>query len=266
MYNKEYVLKKFKEVHGDKYDYSLVDYKNVSTPVTIICPKHGKFQKRPENHIKGAGCHRCIKLLTQDQVINDFKKVHGDKYDYSLVKYNHSQKKVTIICPEHGEFQQTPNSHKNGASCKKCYVDSQREDISSIISKFRKIHGDKYDYSKVNYTSVRHKVTIRCPKHGDFQQAVQAHLRGFGCYKCGNLKKGPKKGNSKFTHNDVVEIFKKVHGDKYDYSKLNYKGSEQKVTITCPKHGEFQQSFHNHRNGRGCPKCGRGKTKKTLKK
>ena len=125
---------------------------------------------------------------------------------------------------------------------------------ADFISKAKKIHGDKYDYSKVNYVNSYTKVCIICPKHGEFWQTPYDHLQGCGCPKCATEKKAA--SNSQTTA-EFISKAKEIHGDKYDYSKVNYVNARTKVCIICPKHGEFWQLPPNHLIGSGCPKCNR---------
>ena len=191
--------------------------------------------------------------MTTETFIKKAKKIHGNKYDYSKVKYVNSKTKVCIICPEHGEFWQTPSSHLNGHGCKKCFDmgkrgKSRQHDINWFIEKAQKIHGDKYDYSKVEYKTISTKVCIICPKHGEFWQTPSLHIWSKnGCDKCG--------GTYKSNTDEFIEKAKKIHGNKYDYSKVEYKGNKLKVCIICPDHGEFHQKPNGHLSGRGCPKC-----------
>ena len=120
-------IEKAKKVHGEKYDYSKVEYVNSKTKVCIICPEHGEFWQTPSEHLNGCGCKKCAsdKLqkkfqLSKQQFVSKSLKVHGDKYDYSKAEYVNNRTKVCIICPEHGEFWQTPNSHLNGNGCPLC--------------------------------------------------------------------------------------------------------------------------------------------------
>ncbi len=116
------VIEDFKQVHGNRYDYSQVKYKNVDTKITIICNQHGSFEQTPYNHRISEGCPTCSgRLLTQAGIIEEFKKVHGDKYDYSQVKYINTHTKVTLICKQHGSFQQTPHKHKRVQGCPLCF-------------------------------------------------------------------------------------------------------------------------------------------------
>jgi hypothetical protein len=118
----EEFIKKAKTIHGDKYDYNLVDYKNTYTKVKIICPIHGVFKQKPSDHLRNNGCPECsgTKKLTTKEFIEKAKAVHGDKYDYSLVKYKNTKTKVKIICPIHNTFEQRPNSHLKGFGCPEC--------------------------------------------------------------------------------------------------------------------------------------------------
>ena len=125
------------------------------------------------------------KKKTKEEFIAKAKLVHGDKYDYSKVEYVGALTKVCIICPKHGEFCQEANSHLRGQGCPKCKYEKQTCTTDEFIAKAKKIHGDKYDYSKVEYVNDRTKVCIICPKHGEFWQTPNHHLSGCGCPKCG---------------------------------------------------------------------------------
>lgn len=178
-------IRRAKEIHGDKYDYSQVVYINSQIPVCIICPEHGEFWQIPASHInQNSGCPKCSGLARKnnEEFIENAKQIHGDKYDYSRVEYKNNRLKVCIICPEHGEFWQTPKIHLRGFGCKKCsnnYLDKE-----TFSKKAREIHGDKYDYSNVNYVNNHTKVKIICPEHGEFEQIPNSHLNGRGCPLC----------------------------------------------------------------------------------
>ena len=195
----EEFIKRAIEVHGDKYDYSKVEYKGMHTKVCIICPEHGEFWQKPSNHISlKQGCPMCKnttlkinKLLTTEEFIKRAKEIHGDKYDYSKVEYVDTSTKVCIICPEHGEFWQTPNNHINKYRPRNCpccgNINRQKNNISNkteFVEKAKKIHNDKYDYSKVEYINAHTKVCIICPEHGEFWQTPNGHLNGNGCSYC----------------------------------------------------------------------------------
>jgi hypothetical protein len=186
-------INKSKEVHGEKYDYSRVEYIDSQTKVCVVCPEHGEFWIKPYSHIQGCGCRKCYNEYTRirksynmESFVNKARQVHGDRYDYSKVEYIDSKTKVCIICPEHGEFWQSPNAHLRGHGCIKCGVDKTHIVMTTEewVKKARSIHGDKYDYSKSVYKSPRSLVTIICPIHGEFRQKASYHLSGNGCQKC----------------------------------------------------------------------------------
>jgi len=244
------------KVHGDRYDYSRVQYINAMSKVTIICPDHGEFAQIPSAHLQGAGgCRKCANARisknlssTKTEFVEKAKKVHGDRYDYSRVQYINSKTKVAVICPDHGEFLQAPHNHLRGAGCPRCVVEHLSSTKTEFVDNAKEVHGDRYDYSRVQYTKSTSKVTIVCQEHGEFVQAAYTHLRGHGCPKCA-LE------HLSSTKTEFVERAKVIHGDRYDYSKAEYAGSQVKVAIICPDHGEFVQAPYNHLRGAGCPKC-----------
>ena len=120
--------------------------------------------------------------------------------------------------------------------------------FQTLEEDFRKVHGDKYDYSKVIYKGATSEVTITCPIHGNFKKRPHDHLKGSGCSKCS--------GKYRPSTNEWIEEPRKVHGDKYDYSKVIYKGRDKDVIITCPIHGDFPQTPKSHIETKyGCPEC-----------
>ena len=202
------------------------------------------------------------KKLTTESFIEKSRKLHGKKYDYSKVKYMNNETKVCIICPEHGEFWQTPKCHLQGKKCPKCTQRNYKYTTEEWIEKAKEKHSNKYDYSKVNYISNHTKVCIICPEHGEFWQDAAAHLRGQGCPKCADISNGLKR---LMTNDEFIEKARKVHGDKYDYSKVKYINSRSKVCIICPEHGEFWQTPAKHLSGHGCAFCNEYKMEEKIK-
>lgn len=249
---------KAKEKHGDKYDYSKVNYKNSHTKVCIICKEdgHGEFYQTPGNHLMGNGCPKCGKStrLTPEEFIYRAREVHGDRYDYSKVNYNGTIVPVEIFCKLHGYFFQTPNCHLSGSGCPKC-SGRYRMTTKEFIKRAKEIHGNNYDYSKVDYKSINDKVSITCLEHGEFFQLAYSHLHGNGCPACAI---GIRVNKLRFTTEEFIKRAKKIHSDRYDYSKVDYKNSSTKVTIICPVHGKFEQLPSSHLQGKGCPTCGLG--------
>lgn len=129
-----------------------------------------------------------MKRLTREEFIKKAISVHGNRYDYSKVKYINCRTKVCIICPKHGEFYQLPSGHLHGAGCEKCARESNHKNLylnnDIFIEKSKLIHGDKYDYSLINYQHHKIPIVIICPEHGEFLQKPVYHLQGNGCPKC----------------------------------------------------------------------------------
>ena len=192
--------------------------------------------------------------ITKSEFVKRALYVYGNKYDYSKVEYVNYDTKVCIICPEHGEFWQTPGNHLTGKGCPKCRTEvlqkfnteKNKKARDEFTKKATEIHGNKYDYSKAEYINSHTKVCIICPEHGEFWQTPTNHLSGNGCPKCIKL------------FNDINNFIfeaEKVHNNRYDYSKSEYKSTRSKICIICPEHGEFWQTPLNHLKGNGCPKC-----------
>lgn len=180
-----------KAIHGDKYDYSKLNYLNTDTKVTITCSIHGDFEQRPSDHLKTHGCRKCgrtsVNLFSStENFIEKAKLIHNTKYDYSKVNYINNMSKVTIVCPIHGNFEQTPNGHLRGYGCVICGLNFPVSTQEEFIEKSRVVHNNKYDYSKVKYYRSKSKVTIICPEHGEFLQTPNNHLCGNGCPCCTN--------------------------------------------------------------------------------
>ena len=255
-YTTEEFIKRAKEVHDNKYDYSKANYVGTHKKILIICPTHGEFWQDAANHLRGHGCPACgnVNRPTAENFIKRAKEIHGNKYDYSLVEYKNMTTKIKIICPLHGVFEQTPANHTNRSGprgCPKCGNDKVSKKLSigkgEFIKRAKEIHGDKYDYSLVEYKNNETKVKIICPIHGVFEQTPNGHLAG-GCAACSGIKK--------YTTEEFIKRAKEVHGDKYDYSLVNYVNAHTKIKIVCPKHGMFFAIPANHLNrGDGCPYC-----------
>lgn len=199
----------------------------------------------------------------------EYLKIFNESYPTLelLSEYNGDKKYITVRCKIHDYiFNTKPNWLKQGQGCQKCYNDrrgnSSRRTTESFIENAKKIHGDKYDYSKVDYVNASTKVCIICPIHGEFWQTPDKHMSGQGCPKCGHILNGIKK---RLSVNEFVMRAKKVHGDKYDYSKVEYINCETKVCIICPQHGEFWQTPYCHLKGHGCPICNESHLEKAMK-
>ena len=189
---------------------------------------------------------------TTESFIEKATRVHGNKFSYEHAQYVAAHDKIAIMCSMHGIFQQVPYAHLAGQGCRACAnaalsprFRKSREKFIDIASK---IHNLKFDYSKVQYINNKANVIIVCPMHGEFSQSPKSHLLGNGCGKCS--------GNAKLELEDFITRSQKIHMNKYTYEKvIEYTGNKVKVTITCPRHGEFSQRPNSHLLGQGCLYC-----------
>lgn len=240
-----------KAVHGDRYNYSSVVYRSTHDKVEVICPVHGVFQVTPSNHLKGRGCPKCSFTRSTEDFIRNARKVFGNRYDYSKAIFKSAHDYITIICPEHGEFQIRAGNHIQGHGCAKCSK-NKRYSTESFIEAAKKVHGSFYDYSEVDYVNAKTKVRIICPKHGAFEQIPSNHLKGIRCPRCGG-----EIGGQKITSNTEEFVRKAlvIHGNRYDFSKVSYVSATDKVVVICKDHGEFTMTPQNILAGHGCPVC-----------
>ena len=260
----EQFINEAKQIHGDKYDYTKVDYVKCNIKVVIVCKIHKDFLQIPKDHLRGHGCKKCgietshnLQKKSKEQFILDAKQIHGDKYDYSKVDYINCNTKILITCEFHEDFLQTPDSHLSGNGCKKCGVKLSQSSRTKTTEQFlidaKQIHGDKYDYSKVNYINDSTKIEIICKIHGSYIQVPSDHIQKRGCKKCGIILRSI--SNTK-SQEEFINQVKQIHGYKYDYSKVNYINDDKKVEILCKIHGLFIQAPNSHIQGKGCKKCG----------
>lgn len=264
---KEEFIRRAKLAHGDKYDYSKVDYKGTKVPVEIICPEHGSFWQKPEKHTAGQNCPKCSgRFMDKNYFIERAREIHGNKYNYNKVDYKRSDVKVKIICPKHGEFSQTPRAHLNGEGCPKCYLESKPYTTEEYVNKAIERHGTFYDYSLVNYQGKQHKIKIICPVHGEFIQRPMNHLQGAGCPVCGKLSSMQLQSERKRKPLDeFIKDANTVHNNKYDYSKVEYINMGTPICIICPEHGKFWQRPADHLNGNGCSACSESLLERTVR-
>lgn len=183
----EQFIKDAKLIHGNKYDYSKVEYKKSNINVCICCPKHGDFWQLPNNHLRGYGCKKCTnekQRIPWDVIVKRFMKIHGDKYKYEEQFFKSQNDNIRIFCKKHNHyFTQKISHHLNGHGCPICNGGVKRNNLEFII-KAKDVHGEKYDYSKVIYKTKNDSVEIVCPKHGSFWQKAHDHISGCGCPKC----------------------------------------------------------------------------------
>lgn len=230
-----------------KKDYEVLE--KTDKTITLFCEKHGRFEiSLIKFKTKKYTCPKCLLENNISSFIKKANKIHNNKYTYDESTFVNNIKKMRIICSIHGEFWQTPNNHLNGQGCKKCSDANKTKTKEQFIQDVIRIHGNKYDYSKVQYVNGHTKVCVICPIHGEFWATPNQLLSGKGCAKCSKYR-------NRYTTETIIEKFKEIHGDKYDYTKVKYINAKTKVCIVCPIHGEFYTTPNKHLQGRGCPKC-----------
>lgn len=184
-------IEKAKEVHNNYYTYKLP---LINNRINIICPIHGEFEQRIDHHLNGHGCRRCKnnKMLNLDDFINISNAKYSNFFNYSKFIYKNSMTKGIIICPIHGEFEQTPSNHINGKMCLKCSDKKNNikiRNIHSMTEYANNIHNNKYDYSMSIYINMKTKIKILCPEHGVFEQIPDNHIsKKQGCPHCKSSK------------------------------------------------------------------------------
>lgn len=171
----EEVIAKCKKVHGEKYDYSEMEYIDSKTLLAIKCKEHGVFYQLLCNHLKGCGCPLCggNNRMTTEQYVKKLKeKCKDENISFEKVKYVNNRTPITLTCSKHGDWATWPTSLLKNIECPEC----QKERLHNLYAKktvdfvkdAKEVHGDNYIYDKTEYVNCHTKLCITCPKHGDF--------------------------------------------------------------------------------------------------
>lgn len=245
----EEFISRAKNIHGDTYDYSQTEYKSAHEKIKIICKEHGMFEQSANKHYCGQGCPKCVgKNRNTKEFIAECVKIHGNKYDYSLVNFTKNSDKIHVICKKHGKFDIIAGKHIVGSGCPSCCV-TNKKNTEWFIKKSKEKHGEKYLYNKSVYINSKTKITVTCIIHGDFKVNPSNHYRlGSECYNCYI-------DNRTITKDDFINKSKATHGNRYDYYITNYTTCNHKLNIICRQHGVFSQIAISHYSGQGCPEC-----------
>ena len=274
--SKEELLKRFHEKHGQRYDYSEINFKNIHTPIQILCKKHGYFSQTPQEHFSANGCTKCFprnydhlnkyrsgphqakvaKIYSPLDIKKKSNLRHKNKYTYPNLKPTKLQSKITITCSKHGNFTKRLDQHFNGYGCVKCswekLAESKNLSFEDFIKRATFIHKGFYNYDKVEWVAAKNKIDILCPIHGLFKQNAQSHLQGRRCNECAKKARGLKKRKD---IDSIIAELTSIHKNAYSYDRSSIQTTNKYMTITCPKHGEFFQTPSHHRAGKGCPIC-----------
>lgn len=271
---KEKVIERFRELHGEKYDYSEFNYEGANKKGKIICHaldengfEHGPFFQYTVNHMRGCGCPKCggNYRLTTDEFKKRLLKKHPEaNIGFDKAVYVNNQTNCTFVCPKHGEFERTPAAAYLSIECPECQKERLHEYFTKTTEQFiyesRNVHGLKYDYSRFTYQGYTIPGEIICHEkdkngleHGLFIQTPSSHLRGCGCPKCSKEHLWDKREKLKIE--DYVSRAKKVHGKLYNYKDTQIIDSHHDIKVGCQKHGIFKINPYSHLRGAGCPIC-----------
>jgi hypothetical protein len=238
------------QIHKNKYDYSLVsDITTNKQYIEIKCPIHGVFKQAVSSHVNAKqGCPRCGGNFrrTTEEVMDEIRKVHGDRFTYTPFQYKCNKQKIEIFCKVHGSFKTGVKEHLNGGGCPKC-AKNAKMNTEDFIKKARKKHGDRYDYSKVDYRLCDQHVTITCRTHGDYLQTPHAHLAGYGCSRC--VANSSRKENCWLDSLQIVGLLRQ-HKVKVGKRRYTVDGFDPKTNTIYEFNGDY---FHgNYKYFDGC--------------
>lgn len=267
-------IEKIKKIHNCKYDYSKTIYTGSANKISIICPTHGEFEQIAKNHMQGKGCLHCgfertkearqkqpmkkgpkTKQHTQETFVFAAQQKFGTQYTYEKTIFTSMTEKIIFTCSTHGDCTTKASLFLySKVGCKQCKLDKSTPNITTdtFVKEAIKIHGEKYLYTNANYVCSATPVKILCKFHGEFSQRPYVHLKGGGCSKCATTRRANKKI---MTFDQFIGKAQKIHKNKYEYCKNSYSKVNNKLTIVCPFHEEFEQQGASHLRGNGCPKC-----------
>lgn len=253
---KEKLIQRIKNYYNNpNFSYDKIEYSNVNNSIIITCLNHNDFKIIPYKLFKSkvSPCPKCRKEQLNFRVINTetfIKKaniIHSNKYDYSLTQYTKNYESLEINCLNHGIFNIIADEHLSSSrGCPKCANENIKLKDEDILQRFQQIHKGYYKYNSLERNNTMDEIKIICPKHGEFNQQINLHLKGSGCPECGY--------NTSNTE-EFINKSKVIHGDLYNYSKVNYRNNKTRVIIECTKHGDFEIRPDDHLKKAGCQKC-----------
>jgi hypothetical protein len=224
------VIKRFKSIHGDRYDYSEYDYKGTKLDKsTVICKDHGRFEINRMHHERGCGCPTCSnvpagghKRKTKSEFLNSLDPSILNCYDFSKFDYVNNRTKSTVICSAHGEFLKSPKKLLLKQGCPVC------SGKAKLSSQSLQIAIPNYDFSKFDYVNNKTPGVVICPIHGEWTARADNLMHGeTRCPACaGSLSK---------IEADVREYVQSL-GVECLLNKQNIIPSKLELDIYIPKH------------------------------
>lgn len=240
----EEFIQKANLIHNNKYDYSKVVYIGCFSKIIIICPIHGEFQQNARDHLRGYGCSSCgfykignRRRSNLEEFVRKARLIHGNKYDYSKVVYINGNSKVIIICPIHGEFEQTPGSHLYGNGCSNCSESKGEQAIKSILVKHKIVYEPQYNISEIvaNYKVDFYLPEYRCliEFHG-----IQ-HYEYIPFFHDGNYTFEDQKNRDDLVRDAAIRW--KYNYLEFNYKQLKYMTNEEFETLVINKINRFRK-------------------------
>lgn len=262
-------ISRAKTTWGEEYDYEDIEYVASHIPITLVCKMHGAFMVRPSNHIKTknpCGCPKCSKVKQAARLMKPFSEflaqaraAHGERYTYLEHTYQGAKKHMTIMCPEHGAFEQQPDSHLNrGNGCKKCATVTnlakiRHHSVNEIASEISRLSNNKVRLHSETFTRINSEATFTCQDHGIYARLVNSAINS----KCPCVECSKQQGWYWYSEEQCLDSIKLALPTEIEFVDLDFKGSNNSIIrLRCHIHGEFQKLGSSFRNNHGCPSCG----------
>lgn len=255
-------------VWGAKYDYSLANFVNTKTKLTVICPSHGPWDISPDNHLRGKrGCPACGRERLKSSLtkpfasfINEARRIHGDRYSYDESTYAGARQKLRISCTTHGIYLQSPEVHLRGRGCPKCSDQNRLEtqrlvSVKNVIGLIAKLSDGRVSIVSSTFSSINRTASFECQVHGPYRRLVNTALHSkHPCLKCSNSLL-----LSRITDPELVLVkVRERFGDAY---RVEVKPAQQlrstRIALTCSEHGPFELRYQSLSRSPGCPSCAR---------
>ncbi len=273
-------IKESIKIHGEnEFDYKDTIYKDTRTKIIMNCKKGHLMEVLYKSHITAKRkCKKCADInnallrikKAEETFAEKSIKIHGEKYNYNEVKYVNCKTPVLIICDKNHKFEITPFQHLNGKGCTFCNNINNEFDLEStnvktnkkkfrwtkdlFLQKAKEVHGEKFDYSLVNFNICLDSILIICEEEHVFKTRIHTHLKGGGCNICSFNEHIENITN---TNEDFIKKSKSIFGeDMFDYSLVNYINIKTKVILKCKKKNHvFEIVPYKHYSRLGCPHC-----------
>lgn len=248
------------EKYGDQYSFEKSKY-TLTRAFTITCKDHGDFKASGDFHLKHehGGCWKCsadAKLRSMEQEYKQKATAkHGNRFDYTNIKYSPTAKYVTVCCTQHGELRVDKNEHLSleDGGCEYCEGVAEINQLEKFKSSALRKFGNLFNYDAIKPSDISGKIVVKCMLHGDFKTTARSHLR----YDNGGCEFCRKEADRLERQAACIKKLKEIHGEAFNYDNTYYIHHAKNFTVACVKHGEFTILPQNHQTQKhgGCPNC-----------